>query len=197
MGEFEDSALVHIESVACLALSLAHNEADATELVQETFLRAFRNWNTIGEGADRRQWLFTICRNAFSGSLDPRNEHSDEGDSDATPAAIAHMQAVKEGIANVHDRIDVRPVIEAAVRALPEPHHSILVLVDVEGLSYEQAAAVLDVPMETLRSRLYRARRHVQEALLAHVRDSGLEHHGRPVPHDLSAARRPSGPVQT
>lgn len=179
---FEQQALPHLESVGAFALSLTRNEADADDLVQETFLRAFRGWHTFTPGTDCRRWLFTICRNTFvrMGSRKPVYVQSDDGDVDAMPAAIAHMQAVRDGLADAFDRIDVRSAIEQAVEALPEPHHSILVLVDIEGHSYEAAAAVLEVPVGTVRSRLYRARRHVQEALLAHARDMGLA--GRVLP---------------
>lgn len=176
MEGFEETAIPHLGSVTRFALSLTRSETDADDLVQETFLRAYEGWHTFTSGTDCRRWLFTICRNAFMrlNSRRPVHVPSDEGDMDAMPAAIAHMQAVRDGIAGAFDQIDVRPAIEAAVHALPEPHHSILVLVDLEGQSYEEAAAVLGIPVGTVRSRLYRARRHVQQALLAHARDMGL-----------------------
>jgi RNA polymerase sigma-70 factor (ECF subfamily) len=185
---FEAAALPHIESVGRFALSLTRNEADADDLVQETFLRAFKGWHTFAPGTDCRRWLFAICRNTFIrlNARQRRYVHSGDGDLDAMPAAEVHMQAVRDGVADAFDRIDVRPAIEAAVRALPEPHHSILVLVDLEGQSYEEAAAVLGIPLGTVRSRLYRARRHVQEALLAHARDMGITSRALP---------RPSAPV--
>jgi RNA polymerase sigma-70 factor, ECF subfamily len=180
---FDDAALPHLESVARFALSLTRSEADADDLVQETFLRAFKGWHTFTPGTDCRRWLFTICRNAFI-RLNPRSRANlvqlDE-DIDATPAAMVHMKAVGEGLMERFDWIDVRPAIESAVAALPEPHHSILVLVDLEGMSYEEAAAVLEVPVGTVRSRLYRARRHVQEGLLAHARDIGIGTRASPV----------------
>jgi RNA polymerase sigma-70 factor (ECF subfamily) len=74
----------------------------------------------------------------------------------------------------------VRPAIEAAVQTLAEPHQSVLVLVDLEDLSYEEAAAVLEIPVGTVRSRLYRARRYVQEELLNHARDMGIGTQNRP-----------------
>ena len=176
MDGFEDTALPHLESVGRFALSLTRNEADADDLVQETFLRALRGWHTFVPGTECRRWLFTICRNTFIRlhSRKPVYVDSDDGDVDAMPAAMVYMQAVREGLADAFDRIDVRPAVEAAVRALPEPYHSIMVLVHLEDMSYEEAAAVLEIPMGTVKSRLYRARRHVQEALLAHARDMGI-----------------------
>ncbi len=178
MAGFEDTALPHLVSVGRFALSLTRHEADADDLVQETFLRALRGWHTFTPGTDCRRWLFTICHNTFVNLWSRKRREVDlgDGDLDALPAAVAHMRAVSEGLGDVFDYIDVRPAIEAAVHALPEPHHSILVIVDLEDLTYEEAAAVLGVPVGTVRSRLYRARRHVQEALLAHARDRGIGH---------------------
>jgi len=173
---FEETALPHLESVTRFAMSLTRSEPDADDLVQETYLRAFRGWHTFAPGTDCRRWLFTICRNTFlrtRSRLSVRAEILD-GDADALPAAQAHGHAMRAGLGDLFDRIDVRPAIEAAVAALPEPHHSVLVLVDLEGLSYEEAAAVLEVPVGTVRSRLYRARRHVQQSLLDHALDMGI-----------------------
>ena len=192
MTTFEDTALPHIDSVARFALSLTRDETEADDLVQETFFRAFKGWATFTPGTDCRRWLFTICRNTFIGlrRRKPIYLESDDGDIDAMPAAVAHMQAVSEGIADVFDHIDVRPAIEAAVHALPEPHHTILVMIDLEEMTYEEAATVLAVPVGTVRSRLYRARRHVQEALLAHARDLGIAAHPvPPVPQPAEEAR--------
>lgn len=195
MDDFVENALPHLDSVARFALSLTRNETDADDLVQETFLRAFKGWHTFTPGTDCRRWLFTICRNTFirSRSRKPVYVTSEDGDVDAMPAVIVHMQAVNEGIADMFENIDVRPAIEAAVQALAEPHHSILVLVDLEDLSYEEAAAVLEVPVGTVRSRLYRARRHVQEALLAHARDMGIGSPIRPVTPVFQQPRRLDG----
>ena len=178
----EDTALPHLASVGRFALSLTRNEADADDLVQETFLRAFRGWHTFVPGTDCRRWLFTICRNTFIRlhSRKPVYVESDDGDVDAMPAALAHLEAVREGIADAFDRIDVRPAVEAALRALPEPYHSIMVLVHLEDMSYEDAAAVLERPMGTVKSRLYRARRRVQQALLAYARDLGIGNQAGP-----------------
>lgn len=195
MDDFVENALPHIDSVARFALSLTRNETDADDLVQETFLRAFKGWHTFTPGTDCRRWLFTICRNTFirSRSRKPVYVTLEDGDVDAMPAVMVHMQAVNEGIADMFENIDVRPAIEAAVQALAEPHHSILVLVDLEDLSYEEAAAVLEVPVGTVRSRLYRARRHVQEALLAHARDMGIGSPIRPVTPVFQQPRRLDG----
>lgn len=175
-ARFEAIALPHLGAVGRFALSLTRDGADADDLVQDTFLLARRGWHTFDASGDCRRWLFTICRNAF---LTRRRSagrlvESEDGDLDALPAVRAHAAAVAEGTLEALDRIDVGPAIRAAIAALPEPHHSVLILVDVEGFAYEEAAATLGVPRGTVRSRLFRARRLVQDALLAYARDAGL-----------------------
>ena len=175
-AEFESLTLPHLQSVARFALSLTRNRANADDLVQETYLKALRGWKTFRPGSDPRRWLFAICRNTFLRYRRDRDElvESDDGDLDAMPAVLGHVRAVHEGLGEVFDLIDVQPAIMKAIDELPEPHHTILVLVDLEGCSYEEAASILDVPLGTVRSRLYRARRMIQEALLAYAQDAGI-----------------------
>jgi RNA polymerase sigma-70 factor (ECF subfamily) len=175
-ADFESATLPHLKAISQFALSLTRDRADADDLVQETYLRACRGWNTFRPGSDPRRWLFTICRNAFLRTRQTRSRlvESDDGDLDAMPAVLSHVQAMHDGLGELFDLIDVRPAIERAIDRLPEPHHSVLVLVDLQGLSYEEVAAVLDVPIGTVRSRLFRARRMIQESLMAHAADAGL-----------------------
>lgn len=174
--DFESTTLPHLDAVARFALSLTRDRSDADDLVQDTYLRAFRGWRTFRPGSDARRWLFAICRNAFLRTRRRRGVfiESEDGDVDAMPAVQSHVQAMREGLGDLFDLIDVQPAIERAVGELPEPHHSILVLVDLEGHSYEEAAAVLDIPIGTVRSRLFRARRMIQESLIAFAEDAGL-----------------------
>lgn len=174
--EFERLALPHLGAVARFALSLTRDQIDADDLVQDTFLRARQSWHTFDRVGDARKWLFAICRNYFLSGLrrSRRVVQSDDGDLDALEAVKEHNVAAAAGIADLYDRMDVLPAIRRAIDELPEPHHSILVLVDLEEHSYEEAAEVLGIPRGTVRSRLFRARRLIQEALLAHAHDLGL-----------------------
>lgn len=174
--EFERITLPHLNAVTRFALSLTRDPANADDLVQETYLRAYRGWKTFRPDSDPRRWLFAICRNAFLRTLRRENRmvESEDGDLDALPAVLGHVQAVRQGLGDLFDVVDVRPAIERAINNLPEPHHSVLILVDLEDHSYEEAAAILKLPIGTVRSRLFRARRMIQEALLAYAQDAGL-----------------------
>lgn len=177
--EFERATLPHLNAIARFALSLTRDSADADDLVQETYLRAHRGWKTFQAGSDARRWLFAICRNAFLRLRRRENRvvESDDGDVDALPSVLGHVQAIHDGLGDVFDLVDVRPAIKRAIDALPEPHHSVLVLIDLEDHSYEETAAILDLPIGTVRSRLFRARRMIQHALLVYAQDAGLARH--------------------
>ena len=135
--DFEALTLPHLKAVARFALSLTRDAADADDLIQETYLRALRGWNTFQPGGDARRWLFTICHNSFVRLYHRRRTVVDsaDGDLDAMPAVMAHVRAVHDGLGDLFDQLDVRPAIERAINDLPEPHHTILVLVDLQGCS--------------------------------------------------------------
>ena len=176
VGEFEKLTLPHLKAVSRFALSLTRDRADADDLVQETYFLAWRGWKTYRPESDTRPWLFTICRNAFLRTLRRANRmvESEDGDMDALPAVVSHVHAVSLGLGDIFERVDVRPAIEQAIRNLPEPHHSVLVLIDLEEHSYEEAAMILGLPIGTVRSRLFRARRIIQQTLIAYAQDAGL-----------------------
>ena len=173
---FEREALPWIDDVFRFALSLTRDEADADDIVQDTFLRAYRSWHTFLPGSDCRRWLFTICRNVFLRSRErqPLTVEIDESECEAIAASDAFHGAGRDGADELHARIDLKTAIEKALTRLPEPFHSTLMLVDLEDQSYETAAEILGVPIGTVRSRLFRGRRLMQEHLLAHARDAGI-----------------------
>ena len=149
--------------------------------MQETYLRALRGWHTFLPGSDARKWLFAICRNTFLRWRQQRREYLEnaDGDVDAMPVVLSHLNAMRQGLDDLFDRIDVGPAIARAIDQLPEPHHTVLLLVDIDGQTYQEAAALLEVPIGTVRSRLFRARRMIQDALIAYAQDAGLAHAAR------------------
>jgi RNA polymerase sigma-70 factor (ECF subfamily) len=173
---FQREALPYLDDVYRFALSLTRNEADAEDLVQETFLRAFRSWHTFQPGSECRRWLFTIARNAFlrSRERERRNVSLEDGDVEAVAAVTLHGAMEQDGTDRLLARIDLAPAIDQALRELPEPFRSAVVLVDLEDQSYEGASEVLGVPIGTVRSRLFRGRRLLQELLLEYARDAGF-----------------------
>ncbi len=173
---FEQEAIPWIDDVYRFALSLTRDESDADDVVQDTFLRAYRSWHTFLPGSDCRRWLFTICRNVFLRSRErqPLTVEIDDTESEAVAASETFHTSSRDSSDELHARIDLGSAIESALTRLPEPFHSTLRLVDMEDQSYETAAEILGVPIGTVRSRLFRGRRLMQEQLMAHARDAGF-----------------------
>jgi len=173
--EFAAAALPLMPHVKRYALSLTRNEADADDIVQETYLRAHRYWSTFQGGTDCRKWLLTICRNVFTSNVQ-REERSvavEDDELESLAAARTHNAARVAGVDDIYARLDLGPAIRAAIDALDTVFREVVVLSDVEGFSYEEIAATLGIPMGTVRSRLFRARRHLQEALMVYALDAG------------------------
>lgn len=179
---FAREALPWMDDVYRFAFSLTRDQADAEDVLQETYLRAYRSWHTFEAGSDCRRWLFTICRNAFLRSRERQRFETDleDGDAETLAAVLMHQQMIDDGTDRLLSKIDLGPALARALDGLDEPFRSAVVLVDLEDQSYETAAEVLGIPIGTVRSRLFRGRRQLQEQLIAQARDAGLG--GRPAP---------------
>lgn len=173
---FARDALPWLDDVYRFALSLTRDEADADDVVQETFLRAYRSWHTFIAGTDCRRWLFTICRNVFLRSRERQRPMVDieDGELDAVAAGSVYSAARERGYDDIYARLDLAPALREALDELAEPFRTAVILVDVEDMTYESAAQVMSVPIGTVRSRLFRGRRLLQEKLLTVAEDLGF-----------------------
>lgn len=187
---FEQEALRWLPDVARFAMSLTHSQPDADDLVQETYLKAFRSWRTFHEGADARRWLFTICKRSFLQVREREQrtvEVEGEPELETLAAVRMHAAAVRSGAGDLWAQLDLGPAIERAMAGLPEYYRAVAVVVDVEGYGYEDAAALLELPLGTVRSRLFRARRLLQESLFEYARDAGFA-----IPRATDPSSRPA-----
>lgn len=175
-AEFSALTLTALDDVYRFARSLTRDEADAEDVVQETYLRAFRSWRTFQPGTDVRRWLFTIARNVFLRSRErgKREVNLDDDGAEAVDAAQSKEGWVRRGLDPLLARADLAPAIQEALDDIPETFRSAVVLVDLEDQSYEDAAEVLGIPVGTVRSRLFRGRKLLQERLALHAHDLGL-----------------------
>jgi RNA polymerase sigma-70 factor, ECF subfamily len=175
-ARFEREALPWMDDVYRFALSLSRDATDADDIVQETYLRAYRSWRTYQEGSDCRRWLFTICRNVFLRSRERERYEVDleEGDVEALNAVRHHASLMRDGTDQLVARLDLAPALTRALADLPEPFRAAVVLVDLEDQSYDAASDILGVPIGTVRSRLFRGRRLLQERLATVARDAGF-----------------------
>ena len=196
---FERDVLAALPAVARFARSLTRDAAQADDLVQDTFLLAYRFHHTFRAGEDVLRWLFTICRRAWlrDSVRSQRMVTTDDGtdaELETLAAVYGHVAARRAGEDTLFERLDLAPAIEIAMSELSAQFRNAVVLVDVEGFSYDDAAAMEGVPVGTIRSRLFRGRRLLQERLLDFARDAGYATaHPVRIPittHDRVTARR-------
>ena len=170
---FEREAVVHLDSLYRVALRLAGNAADAEDLVQETMLRAYRAWDRFQLGTNAKGWLLTILRNAFINEYRRRTRHPESVDVDTIePFTVFEELQDDDPQGAFFDRIVDEEVLRA-VDELPEAFREAVLLSDVEGLSYEEIARVLNVPVGTVKSRLFRGRRMLQAKLYGYAVSMG------------------------
>lgn len=163
---FAAYVLPEVEVLLRVALTLTSQPADAEDLVQETLLRAYRACDRF-DGKHPRAWLLTIMRNAeVNRHRRRRPQLLDDPDADLERLAVspAGPQATPEEVV-VGEAFD--DVVDAAFAALPLQHQQVVRLVDVDGLTYAEAARLLGVPEGTVMSRLHRARKRIRTRLVA------------------------------
>ena len=163
---FTRAALSHIDSLYGLALRLTRRAADAEDLVQDTYLKAFRSAHQFEAGTNLKAWLFTILHNTF------RNNRRHDGRNPVDVDSDAVERAPNEGPADqspeqLLSRQTLDVDLQAALDALPDAFRQAVWLRDVEELPYAEIAQVLDVPIGTVMSRISRGRRALSEGLHA------------------------------
>jgi RNA polymerase sigma-70 factor (ECF subfamily) len=187
---FAEEALPYLEAVHRFALRLTRGEAaEADDLVQETYLRAYRSWETFTRGTQCRSWLFTICRNAAVRRGEGKASRVEHLATDLGVDDVTSLVRAGEGLADpegeFYDSLVEKPV-RVALDDLPREYRDAVVLCDLEGLGYGEIAQRLGVAGGTIKSRIHRGRRLLQESLRAYAVESG---HLRPPVAEVAAAR--------
>ncbi|MCL7971588.1 MAG: sigma-70 family RNA polymerase sigma factor [marine benthic group bacterium] len=172
--EFEAEALVHLDALYGLALRLSGgDEPRAEDLVQESMLKAYRAWDRFEAGTNCRAWLMTILRNTFINQFRRQKSRPTAVEFEAVaerPSSDALFDADPEG--RIFDHIIDDQVI-AAIDDLPDEFRVPVVLSDLEGLSYQEVADLMDIPVGTVKSRLFRARKRLQKRLYEYAVEMG------------------------
>jgi RNA polymerase sigma-70 factor (ECF subfamily) len=168
---FEAEALPHLDTLYRVALRLTGEPAAAEDLVQDTMLRALRAWQSFRPGSNARAWLVTILRNQFINGWRSRKRAPTGVDMDSVPEPADPGDPDPEG-RFFNELVDEE--VLAAVDALPDDFREVLVLSDMEGLPYADIASSLGIPVGTVKSRLFRARRILQGRLRQYAESTGL-----------------------
>jgi len=162
-------------------LRMTRNPADAEDLVQETYLKAYRAFGTFQAGTNLKAWLYKILTNTFINSYRSRKRRPEQTELDDVEdlylyrrlgglEAAAAGRSAEEEVLEHFTESDVKRAIEA----LPEQFRMAVLLADVEGFSYKEIAEILDVPIGTVMSRLHRGRKALQKALFDFGMERGL-----------------------
>jgi RNA polymerase sigma-70 factor (ECF subfamily) len=179
---FEEQAIAHADVLYRFGISLTRNAADAEDLVQETYLKAYRFWEKYDQGTNIRAWLFRILKNSFINVYRKESKEPDMVDYCETmrPAASHEVAPDTHG----HQELVFTNVFDddvySAVTDLTEDFRTVVILCDVEGLTYEEIALFVGCPLGTVRSRLHRGRKVLHSKLYEYARDRG---YAVPVPH--------------
>jgi RNA polymerase sigma-70 factor (ECF subfamily) len=180
---FEAAAMPHLDSLYNTAYRMARNAEDAEDLVQETFLKGYRSYAQFTPGTNLKAWLFKILKNTFINEYRrkqaaPRKsdfaEIEDAFESQLAPEAAGQMKnPEEEALANAFDED-----VQRALDLLPADYRMAVLLADIEGFSYREIAEILEIPVGTVMSRLYRGRKLLEEAMLRYAREHGYMREG-------------------
>jgi RNA polymerase sigma-70 factor (ECF subfamily) len=178
---FAAEAMQYAPQLYSAAMRMTRNRADAEDLVQETYLRAYRSFHTFQEGTNLRAWLFRILTNTYINSYRAKQRRPQETELGEiedlylyrrlpTMEAAAASQSAEDQFLELFTDDEVKQALED----LPENFRLPVLLADVEGFAYKEIAEMLDIPIGTVMSRLHRGRKAMQKALYEFAEARGL-----------------------
>jgi len=175
---FDGEFMPHIDSMYNFALKLAMDEEDAKDLVQETYMKAFRFITSFEKGTNAKAWLFRILKNSFINeyrkkSKQPGKVDYQEVESFYNSDNVNHNLTIDLRSETMQNRIGDE--ITNALNSLAPDFRIAIILCDLEGFTYEEMATILDIPIGTVRSRLHRARNLLKERLEEYAKSMGYK----------------------
>ena len=177
--DFERTAIPHLSYIYTAALYLTTDQHEAEDLVQETYLRAYRFFHKFEPGTNCRAWLLSIQRHLFINRYRRRKKQPEfvdweKIDRDYDSLVLGQEDTQKWNPETLLSSQGMGLEVEKALKELPEAFRTAIILVDIDELTYEEAAQILECPIGTVRSRLSRGRRMLQIALKDYVSERGL-----------------------
>ena len=176
--DHEGGDLPYIDSLYNSALRLTRHSQDAEDLLQETYLKAYKYYHRFQEGTNLRAWLFKIMKNTFINNY--RRKKLRPAQSDFAEIEDAFESSIDEGLRfrfkNPEEEFlegMLDEGVQKALDELPEDYRMVVLFADLEGFAYKEIASILDIPVGTVMSRLYRGRKRLENVLLAYARDHG------------------------
>ncbi|MFN8430009.1 MAG: sigma-70 family RNA polymerase sigma factor [Spirosomataceae bacterium] len=176
---FDKEFMPHIDSMYNFAFRLTNDEDDANDLLQDTYMKAFRFINSFQEGTNAKAWLFRILKNSFINDYRKKSKEPSKVDYQEVEAVYnstedAEYESTTDlRIEAVQDMIGDE--VAMALNGLPVDFRTVIILCDIEGFTYEEMAKILDIPIGTVRSRLHRARNLLKEKLRSYAKSMGYK----------------------
>ena len=165
---FDDEFMPHIHSIYNFAYRITFDEDDAKDLVQETYLKAFRFIHSFQKGTNAKAWLFRILKNNFINDFRKKSKEPPKVDYEEVEAfynSDEEQYPVAAGLKIEAERELMGDEVSKALNSLEIDFRTVIILCDLEGFTYEEMARILDIPIGTVRSRLHRARNQLKVRL--------------------------------
>ena len=176
-SEFEAEALPHMDLLYNFALRTTGNADDARDLLQETFMKAYRFWSKYEKGTNIRAWLFRIMKNSYINLYRKETREPDKVDYGDIENFYDSIRASSTDTNDLQEKFYgglLGDEVTKALQNLPEEFRTVVILCDIEGLTYEEIAEFLECPIGTVRSRLHRGRKLLQVELFEYAKQQGL-----------------------
>ncbi len=178
-AEFEEQALPFMDQLYGAAMRMTRNPADAADLVQETFVKAFASWATFTQGTNLKAWLYRILTNTYINTYRKKQREPYQGTIDDLEdwqlggAESTTATSTRSAEAEAIDRMPAS-VVKDALQSIPEDFRLAVYLADVEGFAYQEIADIMKTPIGTVMSRLHRGRRMLRELLAEYAQERGI-----------------------
>jgi RNA polymerase sigma-70 factor (ECF subfamily) len=179
--DFTHDAMQHAPQLFSTAMRMTRNRSDAEDLVQETFIKAWRSFATYQQGTNLRAWLFRIMTNTYINKYNAQQRKPTETELDDVEELFLYKrlgavdqsqlsQSAEDQMLSLFTDDEVKKALEE----LPEQFRIPVLMSDVEGFSYKEIAEILEIPLGTVMSRLHRGRKAMQKMLYEYAKERGL-----------------------